>query len=109
MRVHWNRTRKCWSCREGKRLTYARELTLTDAHFVIQWGARQRTISTGKRTVHAWVEGRPAFPVSVPLGAVKVSYSPWGPMGFVTAGNIRMIRSTAVHLLSDGTLWCRMG
>ncbi len=109
MRVHWNRTRKCWSCREGKRLTYARELTLTDAKFVISWAGRQRTIDTGKRSVHAWIEGKPAMPVCVPLGAVRVSYSPWGPMGFVTAGNLRMIRTLAVHLLPDGTCYARMG
>ncbi|XAI96026.1 hypothetical protein [Microcystis phage Mwe-JY26] len=63
VRVFRNLTRRCYSIQARvngawRTVAHAQSVLLTGARFHVSETGRQRVIRTGKKTVHAWVEGK---------------------------------------------------
>lgn len=61
IQAYWNLHRKMWSIRDPKtrRVTgHANELYLVDCTFHVSEAGRRRVLATGRKNVHAYVQGR---------------------------------------------------
>lgn len=73
------RSRGCWSVREhGRVVGHAPALALAGCRLRVLEGARLRVLRTGRREVHAWVEGT-LIDAAPPHGAVLIGYRPDTP------------------------------
>jgi hypothetical protein len=87
MRVWFNLHRRDWSTRavSGARVQPAAAVRLLDAVCHVNEAERQRVIARRCRSVHAWINGTAAKPVTEPAG-VLVSYQLTSPQPTPTAG-----------------------
>ena len=103
--VYRHRPKRMWSVRDHGRITgHAASLTLVDARFRVSEAGRLRALRTGRREVHAHVEGTllDALP---PAGAVRVGYRIDEP-GFRRRDTGEIITAAkAVYFLEDGSCW----
>lgn len=109
--VHWNRTRRCWSVREGKSpIWHTKSMTLFAATFRVRPGGRRRCVQEHRRNVHAFACGLDmgcAEPDLVEsLGMLQVTYNPYREDHFIVRSTGEHIKEARwVMLLADGTVW----
>lgn len=91
VRVYWNATRKDWSIMQNvngkwRVIDHRIRLRLVDATFHVSAAGRERVRRTGRKSVHAWVEGtllEASFWDGV-LAGQGIIYSPWAAERFQT-------------------------
>lgn len=86
VRVHWNVRRLCWSVlakvgRSWKLLAHAASIDLENVRLTVHEGGRQRVLKTGRKNVHAWLEGDVTDFVGKAKTAVR--YNPRRDVAFV--------------------------
>jgi hypothetical protein len=85
VQVYYNRTRRIWSIRKsGKVVRHDSELALRDCRMSVSEKARIRTVTTGRRGVHAWISGELLDAVPRQPGLVEISYNPFKAGYFLT-------------------------
>jgi hypothetical protein len=58
VQVYRNRTKNCYSIRQnGRVVAHADRLCLKNCYFVVNEKLKQKAVKTGKRNVHAWIQG----------------------------------------------------
>lgn len=109
--THWNRSRRCWSVKEGESpVWHAKDMTLFDVTFRVREGGRQRCLREHRRNVHAFAcgqfLGRGEDDLVESLGMVQVVYNPYRAGHFTILHTQQPIyRARWVMLLADGTVW----
>lgn len=89
VRVYWNATRKGWSIMQNvngkwRVIDHRIRLRLVDATFHVSAAGRERVRRTGRKSVHAWVEGTLVEAGKDRLRGQGITYSPWASERFVT-------------------------
>lgn len=76
-RVYRNFHRNCWSVQQhGIVVAHTNYLNLKDCKFVVRKGGRDRAIATGKKNVHAFIEG--TITNDIPLHDIgRIKYNPY--------------------------------
>jgi len=82
VRVYWNLHKKVWSVQDvksGRVCDHLRNISLTDAKFVVRKGGQKRVREEGKKNVHAFAVGYIADkPTSLrTYNWYSVSYNPY--------------------------------
>lgn len=103
--VYRNRTRRCWSLREGRRVVgYADAVALVEVRLLASEAARIRVLRTGATDVHAVAEGT-VTEAPLPPGAERLRYRVTVP-GFRAGPEERVVTAAAGAWFSaDGTAW----
>ena len=85
VRVFWNITRGCWSiwaknaAGAWRLSSHAETVHLRNVLFHVGQGARRRVVASGKKTVHAWLEGELSegcFALAGEHGVYEIKYNP---------------------------------
>jgi hypothetical protein len=83
VRVYFNLHKKVWSIKDKKSnrvIAHSNYVVLTDCKFIVSETARLRVLSTGRKNVHAYVEGFLREDIQVnehyPAISDKVTYNP---------------------------------
>ena len=85
--VYRNRRLGCWSVlRRGRVVARVQSIVLEEVAFRVRASGHTRACRLGQRNVHAFACGRPITWQEVPLHAVPVRYSPYGPATFHPGG-----------------------
>jgi len=87
VRVHFNLHRGDYVISQrGRVVAYAERVTLDRAEFKVSDAGRRRVLSSGQRSVHAWIWGTlvDCRPRDL-FGAVRVTYNPRRDESFVVA------------------------
>ena len=103
VKVHRNLHRKCWSIKEGNRVTdWLDSIVLSNCEFRVGLKARERVLREHKRNVHAYVKGN--VTCSVPDGVWKrVRYNPYtAPYFFIEETGEKISRAEIVKFSDDG-------
>ena len=84
---------------KGERIDYTDHITLVDVEFVVSEKARQRTLATGQRNVHAWVVGTPASIRTWGGAPRKAVYDPFKGGTFVDAATLQPVHTARIAWL----------
>jgi hypothetical protein len=100
-----HRRKLAWSVRVNRKVVdHVPELLLHGCILHASESARQRTLASGERDVHAWVRGAPAAWCEPPADAVRVTYRPLVESGFRSAAGEIVTNAEAVWLCADGSV-----
>jgi hypothetical protein len=76
--IYWHSRRRLWSVRVGRHVVdHVPAMSATRCRMIVREGERLRAIERRQRSVHAWIRGQIADPVTVDntLGLVEIGYS----------------------------------
>lgn len=92
----------------GKVVAHVTEISLRDCAFVVQERGRERVKKTGRKNVHAWVEGWLTNYAKARIGKVMepINYNPYRSKYFRTKKAKRVTKAESVVLYSGGMLAC---
>ena len=90
VRVYWNLHKKVWSVQDvksGRVCDHLRNISLTDAKFVVRKGGQKRVREEGKKNVHAFAVGTGGFRDGIAMRGHgrPVTYNPYVNDTFVFA------------------------
>lgn len=90
----------------GKVVAHVTEISLRDCVFIVQEKGRERVKKTGRKNVHAWVEGWLTNYAKARIGKVMepISYNPYRSKYFRTKKAKRVTKAESVVLYSGGVL-----
>jgi len=117
--AYYNLHKRCLSYRpSGGRVKHAKAMILNDVTFAVQPAGRERVRREGKKNVHAFVRGEPAWVAGMDdsledygpenldrQGYRKVTYNPYKFDSFVFADNHRPVKNASQVVIIDRDIW----
>ena len=102
IQAYQNLNTKTWSIRhKGKVISHPTIAIISDATFHVQQGGHARVISSGQRSVHAYIKGTLVTSDSIPSNLKRVYYNPFRSDKFELADGTQVTQATTVYLMDD--------
>lgn len=117
--AYYNLHKRCLSYRpSGGRVKHAKAMIINDVTFAVQPAGRERVRREGKKNVHAFVRGEPAWVAGADdslddytqenldrQGYRKVTYNPYKFDSFVFADNHKPVNNASQVVIIDRDIW----
>ena len=110
IQAYQNLNTKTWSIRhKGKVISHPTIAVISNATFHVQQGGHARVISSGQRSVHAYIKGtletsdtiNAYAKAGLPSNLKRVYYNPFRSDKFQLADGTEVTQATTVYLLDD--------
>jgi hypothetical protein len=102
IQAYQNLNTKTWSIRhKGKVISHPTIAVISNATFHVQQGGHARVISSGQRSVHAYIKGTLINSDSIPSNLKRVYYNPFRSNKFELEDGTEITQAARVYLLDD--------